>query len=357
MIIVLVVVIVIQKIKKKKTLQTIQSNNQTEISNIQNQLNNVRDNLQNLPRSAEVDLISEKITTIESDFMTLNEDVTLKLMNSDKTIQNMTIQHTELLNNTEKRILKETTEKIMTQTTQHIEDTSVNKEDFDRLKSRIETLIGAEIDATRLHHLREIFGDTSRKDVLTWKCKTINLLKGGLAPVAEEDTLVTEGVTITKARKFLKDLRDMGVVTEKKIESYWLNDDFHWLNKYMNDVELLVHRIEQSVKNEKNYEIYIKDNIDEIENGLIFQEQQYSIDSENRVDLVYRDKAGSRLFIELKYPQAKQTDKFQLVRYRETILAKDGIPSDRFMLVAPHIPEITQESLATDNFEFKEITF
>ena len=120
---------------------------------------------------------------------------------------------------------------------------------------------------------------------------------------------------------------------------------------------LLIHRIEQTVKNEKNYEEYIKDNINEIEEGLIFQEQQYSIDNENRVDLVYRDKVGSRLFIELKYPQAKQTDKFQLVRYKETIQAKDGIPSDRFMLVAPHIPEITKDSLETDNFEFNEITF
>lgn len=352
-----VILLIIRRSRKKKTLQIIQSDNQTEIINIKNQLNIVRDNLLNLPRSAEVDLISEKINSIESNFMILNEDVTMKLMNADTTIKNMTAQHTELLNSTEKRILKETTEKIMAQTSQHIADTSVNKEEFDRLKSRIETLIGAEIDATRLYHLKQIFGDTARKDVLTWKCKTINLLKGGLAPVAEEDTLVTEGITLSKSRKFLKELRDMGVVTEKKIESYWLNDDFQWLHKYMNDVELLVHRIEQIVKNEKNYENYIKDNITEIENDLIFQEQQYSIDSENRIDLVYRDKSGSRLFIELKYPKAKQTDKFQLVRYRETIRAKDGVPSDRYMLIAPSIPIITQESLITDDFEFKEITF
>lgn len=351
------IVLLMQRSRKKKILQILQSDNQTEINNIKNQLNNVRDNLQNLPRSAEVDLISDKINSIESSFITLNEDVTMKLMNADTTIKNMTTQNIELLNNTEKRILKETTEKIMMQTSQHIEDISVNKEEFNRLKSRIETLIGVEIDASRLNHLKQIFGDTTRKDVLTWKCKMINLLKGGLAPIAEEDILIIEGITLAKSNKFLKELSDLGVVTEKKINCYWLNDNFHWLNKYMNDVELLIHRIEQTVKNEKNYEDYIKDNINEIEDGLIFQEQQYSIDNKNRIDLVYRDKIGSRLFIELKYPQAKQTDKFQLVRYRETISTKDGIPSDRFMLVAPSIPKITQESLITDNFEFKEITF
>ena len=360
-VIITVVTLTIRNKRKNKTIQSdIQSNiqnNQTTIQNLQSQLNSISSSLQNLPRSAEVDLISKNVESMEQNFESLNEDVTMKSVNMETKINDMNRLQTEKLSDVEKKIFKETTEKILSKATEHITETSVNKEEFDRLKSRIETLIGAEIDATRLSHLNSIFGDTDRKDVLTWKCKTIKLLRGGLAPQAEEDVLVLEGITMAKAKKFLKELSDMGVVDQKKIESYWLNENFQWLTKYMDDVELLIHRIKQTVKNEKNYEKYIKENLNLIEDGLILENQQYVINDENKVDLVCVDKNGLRLFIELKYPLAKAPDKFQLVRYREAITTQSEGMSARFMIIAPSIPNIIKETMSTDNLEFREISY
>ena len=347
------VLVIIRKRKKRNNVIT--TENQMTIQKIQDQINSVTSSLNNLPRSNEVDLISEKLSSIEQNFENLNENVIMKQVSIDDKVSSMNREYSEKLSDVEKKILNETTKKILEKATIHISETSVNKEEFDRLKSRIENLIGAEIDAKRLHSLNMIFGDTERKDVLSWKCKTITLLKGGLAPQAEEDVLVSEGISLPKAKKFLKDLFDMGIVEQKKIESYWLNDDFQWLHKYMDDVELLIHRIKQTVRNEKNYEKYIKENFDQIEEGLIFEHEQYSFNDENIVDLVCVDKNGTKLFIELKYPLAKATDKFQLVRYREVYNNQGG--SARFLLIAPSIPSIMQETLKSDDLEFREISF
>lgn len=68
----------------------------------------------------------------------------------------------------------------------NIEDNSISRDEFNRLKNRMERVIGAEIVGERLDKLHSVF-ETEELDELNWKCKTVNLLKGGLAPMAEED--------------------------------------------------------------------------------------------------------------------------------------------------------------------------
>ncbi len=357
--VILVIVVCIGLIIRKRIKQrkNITVEHKTDIQQIRDQINSVTLSMSTLPHSAEVNLITEKMSKIEQSFETLNENVIMEKMGLDSSLNSMKKEYIENLSTIEKKIFKETSEKILADATTHINETSVNKEEFDRLKSRIETLIGAEIDAKRLQYLNDIFGDTDRRDVLSWKCKVITHLKGGLAPKAEENILIQDQISITKATKFLKELMDMGVVEQKKIESYWLNDSFEWLHKYMGDVELLIHRIKQTVRNEKNYEKYIKENLNLIEDGLILDSEQYSFNDESIVDLVCMDKLGVKLFIELKYPTAKPTDKFQLVRYREAYTIKFPGINARFMIIAQSIPSVMQETLKTDNFEFKEILF
>jgi len=359
LIIVVIIAIAYIAIRKRKvgTEYSISQKNEASIQNLQNQLSSVSSALQNLPRSNEVDLITEKIQKLEGDFVNLDDSVRTKMVQTDGKLDTVGREYSERLSQTEKKILNETTQKILEKATEHISETSVNKEEFDRLKSRIENLIGAEIDAKRLHYLNEIFGDTDRKDVISWKCKVIELLKGGLAPQAEQDVLASEGISVQKTKKFLKELEDLGVADQKKIEAYWLNEEFLWLTKYMDDVELLIHRIKEAVKNEKNYQKYIKDNLDLIESGLIFEGEQYCIDKENEVDLLCIDKSGKKLFIELKYPYARPPDKFQLVRYQEAYTNQPGVAVARFMLIAQSIPKLMQETMEQEGLEFKEITY
>ncbi len=358
--IVVVVVAIAYIVRQKRKVETAQSssiNNEANIQNLQNQLSNISSSLQNLPRSNEVDLITEKIQKLEGDFGDLDDTVRTKMVQTDGKLDTVSRDYAERLSQTEKKILNDTTQKILEQATEHISATSVNKEEFDRLKSRIENLIGAEIDAKRLHYLNMIFGDTDRKDVISWKCKVIQLLKGGLAPQAEQDVLASEGISVQKTKKFLKELEDMGVADQKKIEAYWLNEEFLWLTKYMDDVELLLHRIKEAVRNEKNYQKYIKDNLDLIESGLIFEAEQHCIDNENEVDLLCIDKNGKKLFIELKYPYARPPDKFQLVRYQEAYTSQSGVTEARFMLIAQSIPNLMRETMEQDGLEFREITY
>ncbi len=239
--------------KKLQKTRNFVVENKTDIQQIRDQLNSVTLSMNALPHSNEVNLITEKMSKIEQSFEDLNKDVMSEKIDLGTTLNSMKKEYSDDLSTIEKKIFKETSEKILADATVHINKTSVNKEEFDRLKSRIETLIGAEIDAKRLQHLNDIFGDTDRRDVLSWKCKIITHLKGGLAPKAEEDVLIQDQISVTKAVKFLKELTDLGVVEQKKIESYWLNDSFEWLHKYMGDVELLIHRIKQTGRNEKNY--------------------------------------------------------------------------------------------------------
>jgi len=358
--IILVIIVMVYIVKQKRKVETAHSNsqrNQLTIQNFQNQLGSVSSALQNLPRSNEVDMITEKIQKLEGDFVNLNEDVTMKMFQADGKLDTANREYLERLSITEKKILNETTQKILEKTTDHISATSVNKEEFDRLKSRIETLIGAEIDARRLHYLNMIFGDTDRKDVISWRCKVIQLLKRGLAPQAEEDVLAAEGISAPKAKKFLKELRDMGVVEQKKIDAYWLSEEFLWLTKYMNDVELLIHRIKEAVRNEKNYQKHIKDNLELIEPGLIFEAEQHCIDNENEVDLLCIDKNGKKLFIELKFPYARPPDHFQLVRYQKAYISQPGVATARFMLIAQSIPDLMKDVMKKDELEFREISF
>ena len=48
--------------------------------------------------------------------------------------------------------------------------------------------------------------------VLNWQCKLIRLLRGGLAPDAEQDLIASEGIPESAFRKFLQRLVDHGVV-------------------------------------------------------------------------------------------------------------------------------------------------
>ena len=93
-----------------------------------------------------------------------------------------------------------------------------------------------------------------------------------------------------------------------------------------------------------------------IDTGLIKQESQYEVDG-YLFDILCRDKEGKPLILELKYPKAERTSKWQIAEYRRRYLESHGLKDARFMIVAPLIDEDFQKDLIKDDIEFREIPF
>ena len=66
------------------------------------------------------------------------------------------------------------------------------------------------IKHVRMKSLASIF-DSTQTRVINWQCQLIKLLKGGLAPDAEADLIVSSGIPIGPCREFLKKLNSVGV--------------------------------------------------------------------------------------------------------------------------------------------------
>ena len=111
---------------------------------------------------------------------------------------------------------------------------SVKREEFERLAERVESELGADELAERFGILSKIF-DSVQIKTLNWQCGLIRLLRGGLAPGAEEDTMVAAGIPKSAYGKFLKRLISAGVVSEKSIQAFYMEPEFEWIYGYVDN--------------------------------------------------------------------------------------------------------------------------
>ena len=257
----------------------------------------------------------------------------------------------------------------------HIREKGVTRDEFDSLKGRLEKIIGSDESAERMKMLSGIFNSTQTR-VLNWQCQMIKLLKGGLAPDAEADLIVSSGIPIGPCKEFLKKLDDAGVATKKEISAYYVNPEWEWIFSYVDNPDWLQSRLGGSVVKEKDYQEFvcrrilyalvqlayghvplimcaIKHNVRLIEEGMLLKTAEYSLDT-GRLDLLCTDANGTHVGVELKYPSASKKDKRQLAGYKSDYESKTR-ESTRFMLVAPSIPDDLKESLKKDGLEYREI--
>lgn len=317
-------------------------------SSFQNRLENLSSTIMQLPHTNEVEIIQKQMET-------LLEDYKMFELNINEKINKHNLEYVEKLDKTRKDLLDISSEHLTQKALDHLSQNSVTKEEFDRLKNRLEKVIGSEIVGERLELLRSIFDSTQLK-TLSWQCKLINLLKGGLAPAAEEDSIIANMIPKSSYSEFLKRLKDLGVVETKKITSYYLLPEYEWLYSYTYDLNLLQQRLETVVKKEREYHTYIRDNLHLVEEGLLFERDEYKLDV-GLIDIICRDTNGCSVGIELKYPAAKTSVKWQITEYRTKYIEKTGLDNTRFILVAPAIPENLKDLLNTDGIEYKEIKF
>ena len=263
---------------------------------------------------------------------------------------------TEDLNKTKDEMIKDATERITQHATNQLTEHSVSREEFDSLKERIEKMLGADEVAERMEVLSLLF-DSSQIRTLNWQCKLIKLLNGGLAPEAEEDLIVSEGIPKSSCEKFLKKLTRIGITEDRNISAFYMLPNFEWIYSYVENPDWLQKRLEGTIKKEKEYQQYIKNNLSKIENGLLLEHSEYELAPGSRIDFICRDSEGRAVGLELKYPAATFKVKRQILDYKHDYEIKSGRTDSRFFIIAPKIPENLKTWLVGDGFEYCEIDF
>lgn len=95
--------------------------------------------------------------------------------------------------------------------------------------------------------------------------------------------------------------------------------------------------VETSVSLERDIEDHLIHNLESIEKGLKYVARQVSTEV-GRIDILAEDKQGSRVVIEVKVGEAKDSAVGQIARYLGWYAKSDGKPS-RGMLVAAEFPQ------------------
>ena len=235
---------------------------------------------------------------------------------------------------------------------------SVKREEFERLAERVESELGADELAERFGILSKIF-DSVQIKTLNWQCGLIRLLRGGLAPGAEEDTMVAAGIPKSAYGKFLKRLINAGVVSEKSIQAFYMEPEFEWIYGYVDNPDFLRSRLanqDRIKKLEKDYHEHIKKNPHLIENGLRVQQSQYKL-ATGPIDLLCRDSENRPVGVELKYPSATTAVVRQIGGYKTDFKRKIEAVNARFMVVSPSIPKKVESLLDDYGVECREVAF
>lgn len=318
---------------------------QTELQNLSSEMTNLK---VQFPHTSEITTLQENIKRICDDFTSLKTNI-------DNDINKFRLGTAEDLNNTKDQMITTATSKVVEMANNHITQNSVSRAEFENLKQRTEKMLGADEIAEKMDMLSSIF-DSSQIKTLNWQCKLIKLLRGGLAPEAEEDQLVSEGIPTYSYAKFLKKMQEQEMIESKKVQVYYLLPEFEWIFSYIDNPDWLQKRLEGTVKKEKEYQKYILDNLNLIEEGLLLEQEQYEL-ATGSIDFICRDSSGRAVGLELKYPETSTTVKRQIQGYKIDYEQKTGRTDSRFILISPKIPENLKILLVQDKFEYREISF
>jgi len=318
---------------------------QTELQTVYADLTNMKTNL---PHTTEVASVQENVKILVNDFTDLRTNI-------EDQMNKFRLGTTEDLNKTREEMIKNATEKITEHATNHLKEHSVSREEFENLKNRIEKMLGADEVADRMETLSSIF-DSSQIKTLNWQCRLIKLLNGGLAPDAEEDLITSQGIPRSSCEKFLKKLTRFGISDQKHILAYYLAPEFEWIYSYVENPDWLQKRLEITVKKENEYQQYIKNNLNLVEEGLLLEKAEYEL-ATGKIDFICRDSKGKAVGLELKYPAAQTSVKRQISGYKKDYEQKTGRTDSRFIVIAPKVPEKLKQLLVTDGLEYKEIEF
>lgn len=321
-----------------------------DIARIDEDMRAVRDRIETIsaaiPHTAEVDAVKKGMEELRSEFDAMSDNV-------KSNMESFRRSTAEDIDKSRRDMGKAAEAELVEKAAAILKKNGVPRAEFDALRERFDRVHGADESEERMAVLSRLF-ESDRLKVLNWQCKLIRLLKGGLAPDAEQDLIVSEGIPESAFKKFLKRLVDRGIAESRSVRAYYLEDEYEWIYTYTDRPDWLHRRLQGAVKRESDYGRYIGKNAGLIEDGLIVEATEYQLDT-GRLDLVCRDAVGRAVGIELKYPAASVPDKRQVASYRDDYRRRSGMAESRFMLVAPRIPDELKRQLERDGIEYKEV--
>lgn len=322
-----------------------------DMSRMDDELRSTRERIDalssSMPHAGEIDDVKKGMDGLCADFGRLSADLNGRM----EAFRRATAEDVDRMR---LAMEKAALEKIVAKASTLLDENGVPRAEFDALRERFDRMHGADESEERMAVLSRLFAPSTTIRVLNWQCKLIRLLRGGLAPDAEQDLIASEGIPESAFRKFLQRLVDHGIAESRSVRAYYLEDEYEWVHAYTDRPDWLYRRLQGTGKKEADYQRHVRTNAGLIEEGLIVEGEEYQLDS-GRLDLVCRDAAGRAVGIELKYPAAAVRDKRQIASYRDDYRRKSGMPDSRFMLVAPRIPDELKRQLDRDGIEYREV--
>jgi len=95
--------------------------------------------------------------------------------------------------------------------------------------------------------------------------------------------MISHGIPMSSYRKFLDKLSENGMIEQKKIDGYYLLPEYEWLYSYVENPDWLKNRLEGGIKKEREYHDFIKNNLDQIEEGLLLEQDEYDLATEKLI--------------------------------------------------------------------------
>ena len=301
--------------------------------------------LLNVPKKEQVDALA-------TEFESMRE-----FLRDDYDKQNR--DHLERLKEISEKNEKEVQEKMVEHVKKLLEKNSaVTRDEIDRIVERLDKVVVDDSNTKQFEIMGNLFDSTDVK-VINWKCNLLKLLRNGVAPNIDEEKFVRNGIPLGSVSSFLKKLVEEGIVNENKIDSYSMDEEYEWVYSYIEKPVWLKKQIENVnvVRKEKDYQRWLKDNLEKIEDDLIKEEKEYVMVETGTIDFLCRDINGQPVGLELKYPKASKRDVKQLIAYSVEFRKRVDGSTFRGMMIAPTIVRELRKSLEDNDLEWKEIPF
>lgn len=333
-----------------------------KIESIRTQLDTRIDNNQN-NFSNKVAEISDKATTAANEINKIKEiQDAFEIFKTNITTENANVNRMNLedLKNSINTQLEGLDEKIKNITDREIQENIVVKDEFYNLRDRINDYLGNDDNDEKISKLFEILESDSIKTI-QWKCDLLSIMKSGYVPEIHDESIKGR-FSKNSAQKFIKLLKEKGIIETDEIEIFQINEDEFWIYDYIKNPSQLLDQFDNfklKKTREREYQDFIEDNIELVETGLKVLKREYQLRT-GPIDFLCSDKDGNRVGLELKFPKAQSKDVRQLDGYVNEHSQINGLDENnriRGILVAPEISEKVFENLKSYRLFGKEVKF
>ncbi len=251
---------------------------------------------------------------------------------------------------------KDMKERIVAQAKKVISESSVSRQEFEDIERRLDKFVGDDTQEEKVERLSKLF-NSQKISVISWKCKLIQLLRNGVAPQIDEGKFVLNGIPPDAAKKFLKELMSDNIVDKREIDSYAMSEEYLWMEQYVDKPVWLKDEFDKrdlKAKKEKEYQDWMKDNLDKIEDDLMKENREVRM-KEGTIDFLCRDVSGKLVGLELKFPRATTREVKQLIGYQQGIEKHEHEENFRGIMVAPEVSDKLKQVLEEHGLEYMEV--